>query len=196
MDGEEVAPSTSNTIIGRLSARAKQTTLSMITKLRPWRELLDLSAISLPRGFIEAMAQLRRNLSYFRANYALAVLATVFLRLLYHPISMVVFFVLFTAWILLYFSRDTNGPIVNSEKEVDDRIVLGLLTGLLSSVTVLALVYTDVGENALVPLVIGLLIVGAHAASRCTDDLFLDEQTARRGWLGAGNRPRSSYNPT
>ncbi|ESQ36003.1 hypothetical protein EUTSA_v10008786mg [Eutrema salsugineum] len=193
--GGGVTSSSSNSIIGSLSARAKQTTQSMITTLRPWRELLDLSALSLPHRYDEAMAHLRHNLSYFRANYALAVLAIVFLGLVYHPISMVAFIVVFIGWILLYFSRDANDPIVISGREVDDRIVLGLL----SLVTILALVYTDVGENVLASLIIGLLIVGAHGAFRSTDDLFIDEETARQGGLvssSAGvNRPPSSYTP-
>ncbi|CAH2038537.1 unnamed protein product [Thlaspi arvense] len=187
-------PSSSNTIVGTLSARAIQTTHSMITTLRPWRELLDLSALSLPHKYDEAMAHLRQNLSYFRANYALAVLAIVFLGLVYHPTSMVAFIVVFIGWILLYFSRDANDPIVISGRQVDDRIVLGLL----SLVTILALVYTDVGENVLVSLIVGSLTVGAHAALRSTDDLFLDEETARQGGLvsaAEGNRPPSSYTP-
>uniref|UniRef100_A0A1J3HMK1 PRA1 family protein n=1 Tax=Noccaea caerulescens TaxID=107243 RepID=A0A1J3HMK1_NOCCA len=187
--------SSNNTTIGTLSARAKQTTQSMITTLRPWGELLDLAALSVPYKYDEAMAHLRHNLSYFRANYALAVLVIVFLGLIYHPVSMVAFIVVFIGWILLYFSRDANDPIVISEKVVDDRIVLCLL----SLATILALVYTDVGENVLVSLIVGLLIVGAHAAFRTTDDLFLDEETARRGGLvssaAAGNRPPSSYTP-
>ncbi|KAL1192966.1 PRA1 family protein E [Cardamine amara subsp. amara] len=184
--------SSSSTIIGTLSARAKQTTQSMITTLRPWRELLDLSAISLPHKYDEAMAHLRHNISYFRANYALVVLAIVFVGLVYHPMSMIAFIVVFIGWILLYFSRDANDPILISGKEVDDRIVLGLL----SLVTILALAYTDVGENALVSLIIGLVIVGAHGALRSTDDLFIDEETARRGGLVSGpNRPPSSYTP-
>lgn len=191
-----VGPSSSSntTIIGTLSARAKQTTQSMITTLRPWRELLDISALSLPHGYDEAMARLRHNTSYFRGNYALAVLVIVFLGLIYHPISMIAFIVVFIGWILLYFSRDANDSIVISGKEVDDRIVLVLL----SLVTILALVYTDVGENVLVSLIVGLLIVGAHGAFRNTNDLFLDEETARRGGLvsaAVGNRPTSSYTP-
>ncbi|KFK43188.1 hypothetical protein AALP_AA1G091300 [Arabis alpina] len=185
------SPSSSNTIIGTLSARAKQTTQSMITTLRPWRELLDLSALSLPHKYDEAMAHLRHNISYFRANYALTVLVIVFLGLIYHPISMVAFIFVFIGWILLYFSRDENDPIVISGKEVDDRIVLGLL----SLITILALVYTDVGENVLVSLIVGLVIVGAHAAFRTTDDLFVDEESARRGGLVSGNRAPSSYTP-
>ncbi|EOA37105.1 hypothetical protein CARUB_v10010304mg [Capsella rubella] len=190
--GGGIGPSSSSntTIIGTLSARAKQTTHSMISTLRPWRELLELSALCLPHGYDEAMARLRHNTSYFRGNYALAVLVIVFLGLVYHPISMIAFIVVFIGWILLYFSRDANDSIVISGKEVDDRIVLVVL----SLVTILALVYTDVGENVLVSLIIGLLIVGAHGAFRTTDDLFLDEESARQGGLVSGpNRPPSSY---
>lgn len=186
--------SSSNTTIGTLSARAKQTTQSVIATLRPWRMLLDLSALSLPHSYNEAMANLRHNLSYFRANYALAVLGVVFLGLVYHPISMVAFIVVFIGWILLYFSRDGSDPIVVSGREVDDRIVLGLL----SVATVLALVYTDVGENVLVSLIVGLLIVGAHAAVRNADDMFLDEESARQDGLvsaGSVNRGTSNYTP-
>ncbi|CAN8305838.1 unnamed protein product [Cochlearia groenlandica] len=188
--------SSSNTIIGTLTARAKQTTQSMISTLRPWRELLDLSAISLPRKYDEAMARLKHNASYFRSNYSLAVLAVVFLGLVYHPISMLAFLVVFIGWILFYFSRDSNDPILISGKEIDDPIVLGLL----SLLTVLALVYTNVGENVLVSLIIGLVLVGAHGASRGIDDLFLDEESARRGGListaSAVNQPPSSrYTP-
>lgn len=186
--------SSSNTTIGTLSARAKQTTQSVIATLRPWRMLLDLSALALPHSYNEAMANLRHNISYFRANYALAVLGIVFLGLVYHPISMVAFIVVFIGWILFYFSRDGNDPIVVSGREVDDRIVLGVL----SVVTVLALVYTDVGENVLVSLVVGLLFVGAHAAVRNTGDLFLDEESARQGGIvsaGSVNRGPGSYTP-
>ncbi|KAJ4915075.1 PRA1 family protein E [Raphanus sativus] len=192
--GGPSSSSPSNTTIGTLSARAKQTTQSVIATLRPWRMLLDLSAVSLPRKYDEAMANLRQNLSYFRANYALAVLGIVFLGLVYHPISMAAFIVVFVAWILLYFSRDGSDPIVVSGREVDDRIVLGLL----SVVTVLALVYTDVGENVLVSLIVGLLMVGAHAAVRNTGDLFIDEESARQGGLvsaGSVNRGTGSYTP-
>uniref|UniRef100_A0A0D9W068 PRA1 family protein n=1 Tax=Leersia perrieri TaxID=77586 RepID=A0A0D9W068_9ORYZ len=124
----------------------------------------------------EARARARRNLAYFRANYALAALVIVFLGLLYRPLSMLAFLALFVAWLALYFARDGDGDrLACLGRDVDDRVVLAVL----SVATVLAVALTHAGLNLLVSLVIAAAVIGVHAAFRM--NVYLDERDAFDG---------------
>ena len=99
-------------------------------------------------------------------------LVLVFLGLVYRPVSMLVFLALFVAWLGLYFGRGDGEPLVCLGRDVDDRVVLAVL----SAATVLAVALTRAGLNLLVSLVVAAAVIGLHAAFRV--NFYLDERDA------------------
>lgn len=166
-------PPTTTSNAGFLS-RTVTTTQSLFATRRPWRQITGTLPMSFsrPQTLGEATNHIKRNLNYFRVNYAMFVLVVLFLSLLWHPVSMIVYLIVSVAWIYLYFSR--GEPFVVFNRSVDDRVVLVVL----SVVTIVAVVLTGVWLNVLVSVLIALAIVGLHAAFRVPDDLFLDEEEA------------------
>ncbi|XVF86800.1 hypothetical protein PTKIN_Ptkin18bG0071500 [Pterospermum kingtungense] len=152
-------------------SRAKERIKEGLGARRPWKLLFNIRSINFPRNLSEAISRVRTNVAYFRMNYAIIVLLILFLSLLWHPISLIVFAVMMAAWLFLYFLRDE--PLVVFNRTIDDRVVLVVL-GVL---TIVFLLLTSATLNILVSLCIGAVVVLVHASLRRTDDLY-DEESA------------------
>ncbi|OWM87114.1 PRA1 family protein F3-like [Punica granatum] len=153
-------------------SRAKERIKAGLGARRPWRQMADVRAIRLPSSFSDAVSRCRTNIGYFRMNYAIIMLLILFLSLLWHPISLIVFIVMMAAWLFLYFLRDE--PLVIFHRTIDDRVVLIIL----SILTIVFLFLTNATWNIIAALLIGAAVVLLHSVFRKTDDLTMDEEAA------------------
>nr|CAB3493285.1 unnamed protein product [Digitaria exilis] len=188
-------PPSPMTKAAELVTRFREQGQALIAARRPWAEVLRAQAFSKPPSLGDAFARMRRNTAYFRANYTLAVVAVVAASLLWHPGTLFALILLCAAWFFLYFARPAQSgqPLRIFGVEFDDGTVFALLCG----VTVVAMLFTNVGWNVVGSVLVGAALVGAHAAFRTTDDLFLTEQEAAGdGLVAAGMNAGGPILPT
>ncbi|XP_051135837.1 PRA1 family protein F3-like [Andrographis paniculata] len=167
-------------------SRAKERLKAGLGTRRPWRQMVELHSFGLPKSVHEAVERVKANVAFFRMNYVIVVLFILFLSLLWHPISLIVFLVMMAVWLLLYFLRDQ--PLVVFGRLISDQVVLIVL----SLVTLVVLFLTDATINILVSLLVGVVVVLIHAAARKTDDLFVDEETGGLLRSAGATSPSSS----
>lgn len=137
---------------------------------KPWSEMLDRNGFGRPESVSDASSRMRKNLNYFRTNYAVLALGMLGLSLLWHPGSLFLLLVLVAAWVYLYFSR--TEPLILFGRSCSDREVLFVL-GVATFIVIFA---TNTGTNIVTSLALAAAFIAAHAALRVPDDLFLDEQ--------------------
>ena len=150
------------------SSRTAQISHSLSAALRPWGDLLSPAALSLPVSLSEASFRLRANLHHFHLNYAVIALIVLFLSLIFHPLSLIVFLVTLLAWLYLCLSRDE--PLTIFNRTIDDRVVM---IGL-GFVTVLALILTSVWLNVVVSAAVSAAVICLHAVIRVSEDVGSD----------------------
>lgn len=159
-------------------SRFSDTARRSLADRRPWTELVDRSAISKPDSLSEATSRLRRNLAYFRVNYAAIVALSLAATLLAHPFSLAALLALLAAWCFLYLLRPSDAPpLAAFGRTFSDRETLGGL--IVASAFVIFL--TSVGSLIFSALALGAAIVCAHGAFRIPEDLFLDEPDQANG---------------
>ncbi|KAL8226195.1 hypothetical protein R6Q57_018752 [Mikania cordata] len=164
-------------------SRATQRIQTGLAARRPWKQMFNLQSIHLHNAYSDAIPRIKTNFTYFLTNYVIIMLVILFLSLLWHPISLIVFVILMAAWLFLYFLRDE--PLVIFHHTVDDRVVMAVL----SVVTILLLVLTGATMNILFSVLIGVVVVVIHSAIRKTDDLCLDEDGGEAGGFVAVSSP-------
>jgi hypothetical protein len=158
-------------------SRVSDTARRSLEDRRPWTELIDRSAISRPDSLSEATSRLRRNLGYFRVNYAAIVALSLAASLLAHPFSLLVLLAILGAWCFLYVFRASDQPVVLFGRTFTDReTLLGLVVS-----SLLAFFLTSVASLIISGLLVGGALVAVHGAFRMPEDLFLDDSSAVSG---------------
>ncbi|GMI88862.1 prenylated RAB acceptor 1.B4 [Hibiscus trionum] len=148
-----------------------------LSHCRPWTDLIDRTAFARPASFSDAASRIRKNFSYFRANYLTIIAAVLAFSLISHPLSLIILLSLISSWLFLYLLRPSEQPLVIWGRMYTDREKLAMLVVF----TVVVIFFTSVGSLLLWGIMMGLALVCAHGAFRLSEDLFLDEQEPL-GW--------------
>ncbi|RZC68282.1 hypothetical protein C5167_031537 [Papaver somniferum] len=150
-----------------LLLRAKDRLRSDLVTTRPWKEMISQEGFNIPSTFNDSISRIKINLAYFRMNYTILVLLSLFLSLLWHPVSLLLFVLTMFLWLFFYFLRDE--PLVILHRNIDDRVVLVVL----SVFTILVLLLTHVTLNILISVSLCVVLVLVHAGLRKNEDLFV-----------------------
>ncbi|KAG9143079.1 hypothetical protein Leryth_006335 [Lithospermum erythrorhizon] len=134
------------------------------TLLRPWRQFLDTTTISLPLSLSDATSRFPLNLRFYTPNYTLITLLIFLLLLLPHPLLLLLFLLLSLSWTHLYFLR--LHPLEILGFDIDDRLIVGVLGGL----SLLGLFWGRVWGSLVVALAIGGVVGVVHGVIKAPDD--------------------------
>eukprot|EP00887_Chlorella_sp_A99_P007819 scaffold20.g7819.t1 len=177
-----------------LVQRLKDNAATAFKEAKPWGEVLDRNSIGKPANMAEATGRMRKNVAYFKTNYAIVTVGTTALVMFLNPWSIIVLACLALVWFWAYIIK--TGPLVLGGRELSERERFLALSG--GSLVVIFFL-TSVGATLFYALGLSMLLIGAHAALRVPDDLFLDEAPESGGFLslltgGAPRQPTGAVN--
>eukprot|EP00899_Mesostigma_viride_P013037 jgi/Mesvir1/21734/Mv04144-RA.1 len=158
--------------LGRIQNSIKQ----VLSQRRPWAELVDRNAFQRPLSFAEASSRVKKNVSYFKVNYAICLATVATIVILLHPSSLFILLTLVGLWGYLFVVRQE--PLIVGGRIITDR---ELLLGMSVGTFVIVFFLTSVGTVIASALGFGLTGILAHGAMRVPDDLFLDEDPNASG---------------
>jgi hypothetical protein len=161
-------------VLGRVSDTVK----AALAQQRPWTEVADRNAFSKPESLTEASTRIRKNIGYFRVNYAVFMVSVVGLCMLWNPSSLIVAGLLALVWAYLFLVR--SEPLVISGRTLSEKekfLGLSILTLLI------VFVFTSVGSVLISGIGLGIFLIAVHGAFKTPDDLFLDEPEVAGGFL-------------
>ncbi|CAK7323901.1 unnamed protein product [Dovyalis caffra] len=164
---------------GDVISRSLQNFTSSFSLLRPWPELFTSGSFTRPDSFSTALIRLRANFHHFICNYSIIISACGALSLIGSPISLLMFALVLSLWLLLYFFRED--PLVLWGYDLNDRLVLiGLVL-----VSVLGVWLSGSAWNLVWGVLIGFLVCGVHAVLRNSDGLLVPGEEA--ALIGSGH---------
>ena len=177
---ETIIPASRLSAITDFAGRMKENAAQTFSEAKPIMEVFDYTAFSKPPNAGDLTGRLRKNVSYFRTNYAIATVGTTALVMLMNPWSLIVLAVLAALWSYMYIIKTT--PLVLGGREFAEREKFLLLSGV-SLFTVFFL--TSVGATIFYALGLSMIMIGIHATLRVPDDatLFSDEVPSEGGSL-------------
>lgn len=158
--------------------RVKDSATHVWSQQRPMSEILDSSAYARPVSFGDATSRMQKNLNYFRINYLVFTVAVLSLFVLFHPSSLAVFGGVAAAWAYVFAVR--SEPLKIGDRELSHREQLMGMTALSAFVIFML---TSAGTVLFSGLGVALLGVGAHAAARVPDDLFIEDANDNKGFF-------------
>ena len=158
--------------------RVKESAQHVWAQQKPMSEILDASAYARPVSFGDATSRMQKNLNYFRINYLVFASAVLSLFVLFHPSSLAIFGSVAAAWVYVFSVR--SEPLKLGDREVSHRETLLGMSGLSAFVIFML---TSAGTVLFSGLGVALLGVGAHAAARVPDDLFVEDANDNKGFF-------------